>query len=45
MCMALTETIKVSEPVKDRLETYRDTKEHTSFDSALRELVPEETDD
>lgn len=37
--MALTETVKLSEQAKERLEQYRDDHGHTSFDSAVRELL------
>jgi len=34
-------TIKVSDHVHGKLAEYRDSREHTSFDSALRELLRE----
>jgi len=40
--MSLDETIKVSGTVKDRLTEYRDENEHTSYDSAIRGLLPDE---
>jgi len=39
--MALTETVKLSPEAKAELETYRDARNHTSFDSAVRELLDE----
>lgn len=38
-------TIKVSDVVHERLETYRDSHEHTSYDSAIRELLQEVNDE
>jgi len=44
--MALTETVKLSPEAKTELEAYRDARNHTSFDSAVRELLDEvEQDD
>jgi predicted CopG family antitoxin len=40
--MALEKTIKLSEQAHERLARYRDKNGHTSFDSAVRELVPDE---
>lgn len=38
-------TIKVSEVVHKRLEEYRDNHQHTSYDSAIRELLREAGDE
>jgi predicted CopG family antitoxin len=37
----ITETIKVSKPVKEALEKLKAEGHHTSFDSVLRELLPQ----
>lgn len=39
--MALTETVKLSPEAKGELEDYRDGRNHSSFDSAVRELLDE----
>jgi len=42
MVVALEESVKLSGVVKERLKEYRDEHEHTSYDSAVRELLPDE---
>ena len=37
--MALEKTVKLSEPAYNGLKEYRDENQHTSFDSAVRELL------
>lgn len=37
--VGVDKTIKLSDTVYDELSDYRDEKEHTSFDSAVRELL------
>lgn len=39
--MALTETVKLSPEAKEELRDYRDDRNHSSFDSAVRELLDE----
>jgi len=42
MCMP---TIAISDVVYEDLTAYRDDREHTSYDSAVRELLREATDE
>jgi hypothetical protein len=37
--MTLTTTVSLDERTKDALEEYKDERGHTSFDSAVRELL------
>jgi len=39
--MPLGNTVKLSDPAYERLKEFRDAHEHTSFDSAIRELLTE----
>ena len=39
--MPLDKTLKVSGVTHDKLREYKDEREHSSFDSAIRELLSE----
>jgi len=43
--MALEKSLKVSAWTHDQLEAYKENREHTSFDSAIRELLTEAADE